>query len=178
MSFVGAMDHGFSDMGRDELQLPVSRRIGGRSSLYSIAAGVVLVAGLIAARSYVKSSDDSSVSAGSVNLASVVPARPVAPPVLAPVVTPEPEQRTVERLIADHRAEKEARRVATESPDRDVVNRDSAPRIPSAADIERTIRSVDGAVKAIDQRTKATTDSASALRLVAPTFKKMKVADP
>jgi Tetratricopeptide repeat len=179
MSFVGAMDHGFSDMGRDELQLPASsRRMSGRSSLYSIAAGVVLVAGLIAARSYVKSADDPSISAGSVNLASVALARPVAPPVVAPVVTAEPEARTVERLIADHRAEKEARRVATESPDRDVTNRDLAPRIPSAADLERTLRSVDGAVKAIDQRTRAAADSASRLRLQTPTFKKVKVADP
>jgi hypothetical protein len=178
MSFVGAMDHGFSDMGRDELQLSASRRMSGRSSLYSIAAGVVLVAGLIAARGYVNSADDPSISAGSVNLASVAPARPVAPPVVAPVVTPEPEARTVERLIADHRAEKEARRAATESPDRDVTNRDSAPRIPSAADLERTLRSVDGAVKAIDQRTRAATDSASRLRLQTPTFKKVKVADP
>jgi hypothetical protein len=176
------MDHGFSDMGRDELQLPASRRMSGRSSLYSIAAGVVLVAGLIAARGYVKSADDPSISAGSVNLASVAPAGPVAPPVVAPVVTPvvtpEPEARTVERLIADHRAEKEARRAATESPDRDVTNLDSAPRIPSAADLERTLRSVDGAVKAIDQRTRAATDSASRLRLQTPTFKKVKVADP
>jgi len=186
MSFVGGTDHGFSDMGRDELQLPASRRMSGRSSLYSIAAGVVLVAGLIAARGYVKSADDPSISAGSVNLASVAPARPVAPPVIAPVVTPvvapvvtpEPEERTVERLIADHRAEKEARRAATESPDRDVTNLDSAPRIPSAADLERTLRSVDGAVKAIDQRTRAATDSASRLRLQTPTFKKVKVADP
>ena len=52
------MDHGFSDMGRDELPLTVARRIGGRSSLYSIAAGVVLVAGLLAARDYVKNPDD------------------------------------------------------------------------------------------------------------------------
>jgi len=182
MSFVGSMDHGFSDMGRDELQLAASRRMSGRSSLYSIAAGVVLVAGLIAARGYVKSADDPSISAGSVNLATVAPARPVAPPVAAPVaapvVTPEPEERTVERLIADHRAEKEARRAATESPDRDVTNLDSAPRIPSAADLERTLRSVDGAVKAIDQRTRAATDSASRLRLQTPTFKKVKVADP
>ena len=93
-------------------------------------------------------------------------------------LTPEPEPRTVERLIADHRAEKEARRAATESPDRDVINRDVAPRIPSAADLERTLRSVDGAVKAIDLRTKAAADSASGLRLQPPTFKKVKVADP
>jgi hypothetical protein len=33
-------------------------------------------------------------------------------------------------------------------------------------------------VKAIDQRTRAVTDSASRLRLQTPTFKKVKVADP
>jgi tetratricopeptide (TPR) repeat protein len=177
MSFAGGMDHGFSDMGRDELQLPAPRRFGKRSSLYSIAAGVVLVAGLIAARSYVTGSDDPSVSGGSVNLASVATPRPV---VVTPVASPaavEPEPRTVERLIADQRAEREARRAAADAPNRD-MSEARAPRIPSAADIERTLRSLDGAAKAIDLRTKAATDSASALRLQTPTFKKVRVADP
>jgi hypothetical protein len=169
------MDHGFSDMGRDELQIPMARRMGSRSSLYSIAAGVMLVAGLIAARNYVKDSDDASVSAGSVNLASVVAPRPAVTPVPPPAAEPEP--RTVERLIADHRAEREAKRAAAESPNRD-GSEERAPRIPSAADMERALRSVDGAVKAIDLRTKATTDSAMTLRVQAPTFKKVKVADP
>ena len=177
MSFAGSMDHGFSDMGRDELQVPAPRRFGNRSSLYSIAAGVMLVAGLIAARNYVKGSDDSSVSGGSVSLASVATPRPaVVTPVAAPAAV-EPEPRTVERLIADHRAEREAKRAALETPNRD-MSEERAPRIPSAADIERTLRSLDGAAKAIDLRTKAVADSASALRLQAPTFKKVKVADP
>jgi hypothetical protein len=177
MSFAGGMDHGFSDMGRDELQVPAPRRFGNRSSLYSIAAGVLLVAGLIAARNYVKGSDDSSVSGGSVNLASVATPRPaVVTPVAAPAAV-EPEPRTVERLIADHQAEREAKRAALETPNRD-MSQERAPRIPSAADIERTLRSLDGAAKAIDLRTKAVADSASALRLQAPTFKKVKVADP
>jgi hypothetical protein len=89
----------------------------------------------------------------------------------------DPEPRTVERLIADHRAEREASRAAAESPNRD-VSEERAPRVPSAADMERALRSVDGAVKAIDLRTKATTDLAMTLRLQAPTFKKVKVADP
>jgi len=177
MSFAGSMDHGFSDMGRDELQLPTTRRMGSRSSLYTIAAGAVLVAGLIAARNYVKDSDDPSISAGSVSLASVATPRPV---VVTPVAAPsavDPDPRTVERLIADQRAEREARRAAADAPNRD-MSEARAPRIPSAADLERTLRSVDGAVKAIDLRTKAVTDSASGLRLQAPTFKKVKVADP
>jgi hypothetical protein len=177
MSFAGQMDHGFSDMGRDELQLPAPRRFGNRSSLYSIAAGVMLVAGLIAARNYVKGSDDSSVSGGSVSLASVATPRPtVVTPVAAPAAA-EPEPRTVERLIADHRAEREAKRAALDTPNRD-LSEERAPRIPSAVDIERTLRSLDGAAKAIDLRTRAAADSASALRLQAPTFKKVKVADP
>jgi hypothetical protein len=180
-SFVGGMDHGFSDMGRDEMRLPMSRRMGSRSSLYSIAAGLVLVAGLIAARGYVKGPDDASVSAGSVNLAAAAAVRPVVSPAPAPVA-PAPEARTVERLIADHRAERDARRAAADSPNGDERNREPtierAPRIPSAADMERALRSVDGAVKAIDLRTKAATDSATAIRMQAPTFKKVKLADP
>jgi hypothetical protein len=190
LSFVGGgIDHGFSDMGRDELPLTIARRMGGRSSLYSIAAGVMLVAGLIAARNYVKGADDERVSAGSVNLASVVVPPP--PPVMTPVPAvaapePAPDPRTVERLIADRLAEREAKRAeearhaaardAGDSSNRTVVER--APRVPTAADIERTLRGVDIAVKAVDLHTKAATDSATAIRLQAPTFKKTKLADP
>jgi hypothetical protein len=125
----------------------------------------------------VRGSDDSSVSGGSVNLASVTTPRPaVVTPVAAPAAV-EPEPRTVERLIADHRAEREAKRAAADTPNRD-MSEERAPRIPSAADIERTLRSLDGAAKAIDLRTRAATDSASALRLQTPTFKKVRVADP
>jgi len=177
MSLAGSMDHGFSDMGRDELQLSATRRMGSRSSLYAIAAGVALVAGLIAARSYVKRSDDPSISAGSVSLASVAAPRPAIVTPVAATAAVDPDPRTVERLIADQRAEREAKRAAADAPNRDMSEL-RAPRIPSAADIERTLRSVDGAVKAIDLRTKAVTDSASGLRLQAPTFKKVKVADP
>src|SRR4029079_541125 len=121
-------------------------------------------------RNCVKGWDDSSVSGGSVNLASVVTPRPaVVTPVAAPAAV-EPDPRTVERLIADHRAEREAKRAASDAPNRD-MSEERAPRIPSAADIERTLRSMDGAVKAIDLRTKAVADSASALRLQAPPVK-------
>jgi hypothetical protein len=182
-----AIDHGFSDMGRDELPTPVGRKIGTRSSLYSIAAGVVLVAGLLAARDYVKGSDDASVSTGSVNLANATPPRSVATPVApaaAPAETPDPQ--TVERLIADRRAEREARRAnenressvrpaGQEATQNAIVDR--PPRVPSAVDIERTLRTVDNAVKAIDQRTKAAADSATAIRLQAPTFKKVRMSD-
>ena len=184
-----AIDHGFSDMGRDELPTTVGRKIGARSSLYSIAAGVVLVAGLLAARDYVKGSgsDDASVSTGSVNLANATPPRSVATPVApaaAPTETPDPQ--TVERLIADRRAEREARRAnenressvrpaGQEATQNAIVDR--PPRVPSAVDIERTLRTVDNAVKAIDQRTKAAADSATAIRLQAPTFKKVRMSD-
>jgi hypothetical protein len=143
----------------------------------------LLVAGLIAARNYVKGSDDASVSAGSVNLASVVvpPPAPVPTPdaaVAAPAPAPDP--RTVERLIADRLAEREAKRAEearhADSSNRSMVER--APRVPSAADIERTLRGVDVAVKAVDLHTKAATDSALAIRVQAPTFKKTKLADP
>jgi len=181
----GAMDHGFSDMGRDELPTRVARKMSSRSSLYSIAAGVVLVAGLIAARDYVKGSDDSSVSKGTVNLATATPARPTPPPVVQPAVDPG-ESRSVARLVADRHAEQEARRAnesressvrpaGEETTQNAVVAR--TPRAPTI-DLEKTLRSVDNAVKAIDQRTKAVTDSATAIRLQAPTFKKVRMADP
>jgi len=52
------------------------------------------------------------------------------------------------------------------------------PRVQIAADVERALRGLDGAVKAIDVRTKAATDSATAIRMQAPTFKKSKIAEP
>jgi hypothetical protein len=55
---------------------------------------------------------------------------------------------------------------------------DRVPKVPSAADLERTLRGVDVAVKALDQRTRAANDSATAIRLQAPTFRKSKMADP
>jgi tetratricopeptide (TPR) repeat protein len=187
VSTGAAIDHGFSDMGRDELPTTVGRKIGARSSLYSIAAGVVLVAGLLSARDYVKGSDDASVSTGSVNLANATPPRSVAAPV-APAATPTetPDPQTVERLIADRRAEREARRAnenresSVRQPGQEATQNaivDRPPRVPSAVDIERTLRTVDNAVKAIDQRTKAAADSATAIRLQAPTFKKVRMSD-
>jgi hypothetical protein len=186
---VGSIDHGFSDMGRDELPLGMPRKMGNRSSLYSIAAGVVLVAGLLAARDYVKGSDDASVSAGSVSLATATPPQAVVTPVVqttvpAPMAASDPDQRTVERLIADRRAERDARRAndervtgsrSTNEADGPITVR--PPRVPSAADLEKTLKTVDVAVKSIDQRTKAAADSALAIRMQAPTFKKIRMAD-
>ena len=186
---IGSIDHGFSDMGRDELPLGLPRKMGNRSSLYSIAAGVVLVAGLLAARDYVKSSDDASVSAGSVSLATATPPQAVVTPVVqttapAPLAASDPDQRTVERLIADRRAERDARRANDEriAGSRSANEADAPitvrpPRVPSAADLEKTLKSVDVAVKSIDQRTKAAADSALAIRMQAPTFKKIRMAD-
>jgi tetratricopeptide (TPR) repeat protein len=186
LASVATVDHGFSDMGRDELQSGVVRKISSRSSLYSIAAGVVLVAALLAARDRVKGSDDSSVSAGSVSLvAASTPARPVViAPAPQPDVTPAPEQRTVERILADRKAEEDARRAAreresaTRSSETSETTLSRPPRAPSTIDLERTLRNVDVAVKAIDQRTKAATDSALAIKMQTPTFKKVKMSDP
>jgi hypothetical protein len=97
------------------------------------------------------------------------------------VPAPAPDPRTVERLIADRRAEQEARRAnesrrpGGEEPTQSAIV-DRPPRVPTV-DLEKTLRSVDNAVKAIDQRTKAVTDSATAIRLQAPTFKKVRMAD-
>jgi hypothetical protein len=179
-------DHGFSDMGRDELPVEVTRKRGGRSSLYSIVGGVVLVAGLLAARDYVAASDDERVSAGSVSLATATPPRAVVTPVSeasAPASEPAPDARTVERLIADRRAESEARREGEESPTpsdnfgpyRGVSPQ--RPRVPTAAELERAFRSVDGAVKTIAARTKAAADSVLAIKVEAPIFKKIRLAD-
>ncbi len=183
-------DHGFSDMGRDELPSGETRKLGGRSGLYSIAAGVVLVAALLAARDYVKGSDDErGVSAGSVSLANAAtPQRTVITPVAqtpAPAAEPAPDPRTVERLIADRRAERETRKANEErqsstpgsnwGPVREPSTQKA--RVPTAADIDRALKNVDGAVKAIEPRTKAAADSALAIRMQAPTFKKIKIAE-
>jgi hypothetical protein len=182
-----SMEHGFSDMGRDELVSPVKKKISSRSSLYSIAAGVVLVAGILAARSFVGDSDERGVSGGSVNLATNAPAAAAAP--AATVSNPSAttpaapvDPRMVERLVAERRGEQggsraEEPRAAVSRPtaqERDVI----APRIPTTIDVDRTIKSLDGAVKAIDQRAKAAADSLSTIRLQAPTFNKTKIADP
>jgi hypothetical protein len=171
--FAGIADHGFTDMGRDELRMPFAQRLRGRSSLYSIAAGVVLVAGVLAARDYIRDSDDGRVSAGSVSLANV-PAAAVVPAALtAPVVDEAP---TVEELVAERR---EARRREAE-PDAAVrpLITERAPRVPSAAELERALRGIDGAVKVVDQRTRAATDSVTAIRVQIPAFKKSRMADP
>ena len=182
-----SMEHGFSDMGRDEMVSPVKKKISSRSSLYSIAAGVVLVAGILAARSFVGSEDERGVAGGSVNLAANAPAASTTPPAAAvsnpaPTPTPPVDPRMVERLVAERRGEPNAKRA--EEPraeayraadqDRPVI----VPRVPVAIDVDRTIKGLDNAVKAIDQRTKATADSLATIRMQAPTFSKTKIADP
>jgi len=181
---TSSVDHGFSDMGRDELLGEVSRKKG-RSNLFSVAAGVVLVAGLLAARDYVTASDEArGVSAGSVSLATAT-SQPVA---VTPASQtsgnasePEPDGGTVERVISGRRVESETRRVTEESsaPDNFGPYRPASAqrRVPTAADLERALRSVDGAVKSIATRTKAAADSALAIRVQAPTFKKIRIAD-
>ena len=168
-------DHGFADMGRDEYrELPTAgRRFAGRSSLVSIAAGVVLIAGLLAARGWVAGSDDERESTGSVNLANAAAAPAPAPAPPAPVTT---EQRTVEEPVAERRGEtrrsiEPSDRESLRGEPREPRGRPVAPiRLPSGAAIERALKGVDGAVKVIDQRTRAAADSASALRLETPTF--------
>jgi tetratricopeptide (TPR) repeat protein len=175
MPVVRTVGHGFADTRGEELPAVIARRIGGRSSLISISVGVLLVAALVAARDYVNGSDDEAVSRGQVSLATA-PAQPaVVTPVVRPTTAPatEADPRTVERMIADQRAERETRRAneARES------SAERAPRVPSAAELARTLRGVDIAMKAVDQSTRAATDSASAIRLQAPVFKKVKVSD-
>ena len=177
VSFSTAMDHGFSDMGRDEMVNPIRRRMGSRSSLISIAAGVVLVTGIVAARSYFAPSEDSRMSAGSVSLATVNARAVVVPPVVATPVSNEP--RTVDRLVAE-RAERASRRsdeTRSSTEQREVIS-ERTPRAPTAADMERTLRGLDGAVKTIDQRARATADSITTIRVQTPTFKPSKIADP
>jgi hypothetical protein len=183
---TSSVDHGFSDMGRDELLDEVITRRKGRSSLFSVVAGVVLVAGLIAARDYVTTADEArGVSAGSVSLATAA-AQPVAvtPVSQTSANAPEPEPDdagTVERVISGRRAESEARRVETEPSMPDNFGayrpRSAQRRVPTTADLERALRNVDGAVKSIAARTKAAADSALAIKMQAPTFKKVRVAD-
>ena len=50
-------------------------------------------------------------------------------------------------------------------------------RVPSEAAIQRAMRGVDGAVKVIDQQTRAAADSATAIRVDAPTFNKVRMSD-
>lgn len=178
-----SMDHGFSDMGLDELE--PTRKAGGRLGLYSIIAGVLLVAGLLAARDYVTESDGARVSEGTVSLTTATPPRTVVTPVSqvsGPAIEPAPEEPTVERLIADRRAERETRRAdeASATPgDNFGPYRPSVPRsrAPTKADLDRALRTVDGAVKTIAAKAVAATDSALAIRVQAPTFKKIKLAD-
>jgi tetratricopeptide (TPR) repeat protein len=178
------VDHGFSDMGRDELLDEVTPRKG-RSSLLSIAAGVVLVAGLIAARDYVTTSEERGVSTGSVSLAASSTSQSSGVAQVSQdsenVSAPEPNSGTVQRVISGRRLESEATRAKEDpgAPDNFGPYRAASaePKIPTAADLERALRSVDGAVKSIATRTKAEADSALALRVQAPTFKKIRIAD-
>jgi hypothetical protein len=171
-------------MGRDELRDDVMVRRKGRSSLFSIAAGVVLVAGLIAARDYVTGSEERGVSAGSVSLATSTTQAASATPVsqsAGNAALPEPDSGTVERVISGRRVESEARTARQESatPDNFGPYRPASVqrRVPTTADLERAVRSVDGAVRSIATRTKAAADSAVSLTVQAPTFRKIKIAD-
>ncbi|HUQ84606.1 MAG TPA: tetratricopeptide repeat protein [Gemmatimonadaceae bacterium] len=191
IAFHTTADHGFSDMGRDELASPIARKLGSRNGVLSIAAGVLLVAGILAARSFV-GGGGGTVSPGSVSLASA--ATPAAAPTPIVSAAETADTRSAERLAADRRAERETKRVNEESSrestrpatsvststPNETRERESviAPRVPVAADVEKALRGLDGAVKTIDLRTKAVTDSATAIRLQAPTFKKSKLADP
>jgi hypothetical protein len=185
---ANTVDHGFSDMGRDELLDDVVPRKG-RSGLFSIAAGVVLVAGLIAARDYVTTSEERGVSTGSVSLATSTAQSSTVTTVSqstanAAVPEPDPDSGTVERVISGRRMESEAKRTGAESatPDNFGPYRPaSAPSVqqrqPTKADLDRALRSVDGAVRSIATRTKAAADSVMSLTVQAPTFKKIKIAD-
>lgn len=178
------VDHGFSDMGRDELLDELMVRRKRRSSLFSIAAGVVLVAGLIAARDYVTGSEERGVSAGSVSLAASTTQSASATPIsqsAGNASLPEPDSGTVERVISGRRVESEAKTARDESatPDNFGPYRPASVQrqVPTPADLERAVRSVDGAVRSIATRTKAAADSAVSLTVQAPTFKKIKIAD-
>jgi len=174
-----AADHGFADMGRDELRLSTARRLGAKSSFMSIVAGIVLVAGLLAARNYMATSDDGRESAGSVNLTNVAAVQATAP-AAAPL---PPTSRTAEQMVAERRGEAqqelpeaEPYRASKRSAGRERTG-DLPVKAPSDAAIQRALRSVEGAVKAIDQRTRAATDSATAIRVQAPTFSKVRMSD-
>ena len=179
-----SVDHGFSDMGRDELLNEVTSRKS-RSNVFMIAAGVVLVAGLIAARDYV-TSEERGVPAGSVSLATTRAQSAGVTPVSqsaanASLPEPEPDSGTVERVISGRRVEGEVRQVRAESPTPDNFGpyrpASARPKVPTTADLERAFRSVDGAVKSIATRTKAAADSVVALKVQTPTFKKVRIAD-
>ena len=177
-SLRASVDHGFADMGRDEVRASASRRFGSRSSFVSIAVGVAIVAGLLSARNYVASSDDDRESAGVVNLANVA-AAPATPPAVAPLPA---ERRTVEQMVAARREEArqelpEAEAYHASSTARERNASDSPVRVPSEAAIQRAMRGVDGAVKVIDQHTRAAADSATAIRVDAPTFNKVRMSD-
>ena len=180
---IPTVDHGFSDMGRDELLDELMVRRKRRSSLFSIAAGVVLVAGLIAARDYVSGSEERGVSAGSVSLAASTTQPASTTPVsqsAGNASLPEPDSGTVERVISGRRVESEVRTAREEpTPDNFGPYRPASVqrRVPTSADLERAVRSVDGAVRSIATRTKAAADSAMSLTVQAPTFKKIKLAD-
>jgi len=187
---TSSVDYGFSDMGRDELPVEETRRKGGRSSLFSIAAGVVMVAGLLAAREYVTGSgDERGVSTGSVSLATATAQAATVTPVSQPsasaagtVPEPESDPRTVQQIITG-RAGREARRADAElsTPDNFgpylPASASSQRRVPTSPDLERALRTVDGAVKSIATRAKAAADSALAITVQAPTFKKVRIAD-
>ena len=182
-----APDHGFSDMGRDELMAPLEQRFGTRARLMSIAAGVVMVAGILSARAYVTGANDEPTSAaGSVSLANAnVPTVPVAATSPAPRPGETGDPLSVVSLAPAQRAEREASRASDQDEsDPTAISSETRERAPVIAprapkiDLDRTLKGVDVAVRAIDQRTKAITDSASALRLQAPTFKKVKIAEP
>jgi len=180
-----ATDHGFSDMGRDELMAPIEQRFGTRARLMSIAAGVVMVAGILSARGYVTGANDEPTSAaGSVSLANAsVPTVPVAvtPPAPRPGETADP--LSMVRLTPDRRAERDMTPTNTDG-ERTTISNETRERAPVIAprapkiDLDRTLKGVDVAVRTIAQRTKAVTDSATAIRLQAPTFKKVKIAEP
>ena len=177
-SLRASVDHGFADMGRDELRASASRRFGSRSSFVSIAVGVAIVAGLLSARNYVASSDDERESAGVVNLANMA-AAPATPPAVAPLPA---ERRTVEQMVAARREEArqelpEAQAYHASRTARERNASDSPVRVPSEAAIQRAMRGVDGAVKIIDQHTRAAADSATAIRVDAPTFNKVRMSD-
>lgn len=174
--FATMREHGFSDMGRDELVTPIKRRMGSRSSLYSIAAGVVLVAGILAARSYVGGADERVSASGSVNLARANTPAVVVRPVAATPGASE-ESKTSDRVPDRASRRSTDERTASSAEARAVIT-ERAPRIPTAAEMERTLRGLDGAMKAIDQRARATADSLTTLRVQAPTFNKTKIADP
>lgn len=188
LSMLGVPDHGVAGIDpTGVLTAPrVGRRAAGWSNLYSIAAGVLLVAGVLAARGYVGASDDERVSAGSVSLSNGAASVSSATITSTAQDAAEPEPRTVERMIAERRLDRERARsseVGGDARDGDEMEmshgRATVARPPRApAEVERALRGVDFAVRAVDQRTRAATDSATAIRVQPPTFTKVRIADP